>query len=315
MILVNRHLPALAVALTLAGASVLAGCSNDSTSTASGAGSKAGTLSVIGEIYPLAWVAQKVGGDRVSVEQLIPAGSDVHGFELSPAQVTALGTTDLAITITSLATTVDEAMTANAPKTVIDVAKIAPTRPAVADEHGDEAHAAEAGGIDAHLWLNPNTMPTIADAVAAALAEKDPANAATFTANAASLTERFTALDGLYRTGLVSCERDTIVVTHPAFGYLTDAYGLTQVGVSGFDEETEPSPARLADIGAAAKAAGVTTILFAEGSNSKVATLLADELGLKTAELSQIISAPEGQDYVTLAERNLQTLRSVLSCS
>lgn len=301
-------------ALTLA----VTGCSTTPTdSSTAGAAAK---ITVMGEVYPLAWIAEQVGADRVSVSQIVPAGASAHGYELSPAQTDQVGKTSLVIYVKSLSTPVDEAVAQAKPAAAIDVATVIPTRAAVAHKHDDDEHASEdadhdAAGIDAHMWLNPATMPLLVTAVATELGTLDPTNKTTYEADAATLNEKFTSLDGEYKAGLSNCKQDTVIVTHPAFGYLTDQYGLKQVGISGFDEDTEPSPARLAEISKVTKEAGSTTIFFANTSNPKIAEVLADELKLKTQVLSTLTAAKEGQDYLTLSADNLTALRDGLGCS
>jgi len=49
-------------------------------------GSK-GKTSVVAAFYPLAFVAQRIGGPKVDVTNLTPAGAEPHDIELSPGDV------------------------------------------------------------------------------------------------------------------------------------------------------------------------------------------------------------------------------------
>ncbi|HEX2857098.1 MAG TPA: metal ABC transporter substrate-binding protein [Propionibacteriaceae bacterium] len=300
MVLVKKFLWAVPVAVA---SLVLAGCST------SGTGSR--PVRATGELYPLSWVIEQVGGDRVSVDTLVPPGAEPHGYELSPQQVSALGRNDLVVYVRTLAAAVDDGVKASPPKAAIDLTTVLPTRPAVDGSTGTSG----AGGIDPHLWLNPANMPKIVDAVAAQLSSVDPAGRATYTANAATLDSRLTALADDYARGLAHCSTKTLVVSHPAFGYLADQYGLTQVGASGVDEDTEPSPARLVEVEKIARADKVTTIFYADTSNQKIADVIAGALNARTASLTQLISQPSGGDYISGAQQNLTALRTGLGCS
>lgn len=288
---------AAAVALAL----TVTGCSTSDT------GAGAGTVDVVAELYPLAWIAEQVGGDRVHVTTLVPAGTEVHSYEVSPQQVSELGRADLAVVTSEVSAAVDDAVATNPPGAVVDVTDLVTVRPAIGD--GDGAT------IDPHTWLDIPELPGVVDAVATALSEIDPDGAATYRANAEQLDTRLADLDTEYRTSLASCTQTSFVVTHPAFGYIAGAYGLTQVGISGFDEDTEPSPARLAEVSQVAEETGATTIFFPNTSSSKVADVLAEDLGLTVSTLSTITGADEGQDYISLAEANLAALRAGLGCS
>ncbi|GIG39932.1 metal ABC transporter substrate-binding protein [Cellulomonas phragmiteti] len=191
-----------------------------------------------------------------------------------------------------------------------------------ADDHATEDHAAEDhdghdhGGLDPHFWLDPSRMPAVAEAVADALTEVDPGGADTYRANAEALSARFTELDADYAAGLATCERRVMVTTHEAFGYLAHRYDLRQVGISGIDPETEPSPARLREVASIVEAEGVTTIFFETLVSPKVAETLAADLGVDTAVLDPLEGlVDDTQDYFSIAGTNLESLRVALSCS
>ncbi len=267
---------------------------------------------MIAEIYPLAWIAEQVGGDRVDVTTLVPPGTEVHTYEVSPQQVDLIGKADLAVVSSTVSAAVDDAVAANPPATVVDASTLVTLRPAVADAHAEETDGHAETTFDPHVWLDIPELPAVVDAVAEALARIDPEGADTYTANARALDARLATLDEDYRTGLASCEQDTVIVTHPAFGYLVGSYGLTQVGISGFDEDTEPSPARLAEVSKVAEEHGATTVFFPDTSSSKVADVLASSLDLQVDELSTITGVADGQDYLTVSESNLAALRAGL---
>lgn len=273
-------------------------------------------VQVVAEIYPLAWIAEQVGGDRVDVTTLVPPGTEVHTYEVSPQQVDLLGRGDLALVSSQVSAAVDDAVATNPPPTVLDASTLVTLRPAVADDdHAEEAAGHAEATFDPHVWLDIPELPTVVDAVAKALTEIDPDGADAFAAGAKALDARLATLDEEYRTGLASCEQDTVIVTHPAFGYLVGSYGLNQVGISGFDEDTEPSPARLAEVATVAQQHGASTVFFPDTSSPKVADVLASDLGLKVGELSTLTGVAEGQDYVTVSEANLAALRAGLGCS
>lgn len=301
----------LAVAAATVLALPLAACATDSGST--------DAVAVTAELYPFAWFAEQVGGDAVEVTTLVPPGADVHGFEVSPKQVAELSAADLVIYTDGTSAAVDDAIASATPSRVVDAATIVDLIPAPTayTEDADAEHATEDdhSSADPHTWLALDQMPLVVDAIATNLGEMAPDRADEFAANAEQLKATLADLDQQYRTGLASCERDTIVVTHPAFGYLAEAYGLGQFGISGFDEDTEPSPARIAEVGTIAEETGATTIFLANTSNPKVAEVLAADLDLRTSVLFTLAAPIDEQDYVAMAEANLTALQDGLGCS
>ena len=101
---------------------------------------------------------------------------------------------------------------------------------------------------DPHFWLDPTRMAHAATLVGDKLAEADSAHADVYKANAKALAEELNTLSDTLVTKTSSCKVKTFVTAHTAFGYLADRTGLTQVGISGLDPESSPSPARLAEI-------------------------------------------------------------------
>jgi zinc transport system substrate-binding protein len=187
--------------------------------------------------------------------------------------------------------------------------------------HDEEAHSDEDGHNhgeemlnDPHVWLDPERLVVVAKAVAAKLSEVDPDNSEVFATNLAVFVAELETLDQKFLTGLASCERDLIVTAHAAFGYLADAYGLSQEAIAGLSPESEPTPKRLNEIGKEAKADGTTTIFFETLASPKVAQTLADDLNIEAAVLDPIEGISKGQTYFSIMESNLDALRKALNC-
>ena len=265
--------------------------------------------------YPYEFVASRVGGDDATVVNLTEPGAEPHDLELSPRQVAAVGESDLVVYSKGFQPAVDEAVEQQAADRALDVLTAVELRESAeheGEEPAGEEHADE--GADPHVWLDPVRLATIAGAVADELAERAPAKAEGFRARAAELKAELTALDAELRSGLDSCARTQVVTSHDAFGYLTEAYGLEQVALSGLSPDADPSPNRLAEIAALAKASGVTTVFFEELVSPKVAQSLAREVGARATVLSPLEGAPETGDYLSAMRTNLTVLRTALDC-
>jgi zinc transport system substrate-binding protein len=294
---------ALASAVTLTLPACSAGTSTDS--TASG-----GSLKVLASFYPLQYVAEQVGGDRVDVTSLTPPGAEPHDLELSPAQVRSIGKADLVVYLSGFQAAVDDAVNARHPEHVVDAA----TTPAISEAQS-KTTGEEGMAHDPHIWLDPSLLASVAPAVADELAAADPAGSDDYKARATTLVNRLNSLDASFRQDVARCEQSTFVTAHAAFGYLATRYGLTQVPISGLDPEVEPSPARLREIRDAVAEAGVTTIFTEDLISPKVAETLASDLGIKTAVLDPIESQVDPKtDYRGAMEQNLKNLRAALDC-
>jgi zinc transport system substrate-binding protein len=290
-------------------ASLLAACG------ASGSAVEDGRVSVVASFYPLAEAASKVGRDLVSVQNLTPPGVEPHDLELAPDDIEAIATADVIVYLGGgFQPAVEDALAEAEHAVTVDALNAVATSAAPASE------AEEGLTVDPHVWLDPARYEEIVRAVADALAKADPANEATYTANAQAYVAEVAALDEEFRAGLSHCERTTIVTSHEAFGYLADAYGLTQVGILGLSPEAEPDPRRLAELRDLVEREGVTTIFAEELVSPKVAETLASEAGVQVAVLNPIESltdaqAKAGEDYLSLMRENLDTLRKALDCA
>jgi zinc transport system substrate-binding protein len=290
-------------------ASLLAACG------ASGSAAEDGRVSVVASFYPLAEAASKVGGDLVSVQNLTPPGVEPHDLELAPDDIEAIATADVIVYLGGgFQPAVEDALAEAEHAVTVDALNAVATNAAPASE------AEEGLTVDPHVWLDPARYEEIVRAVADALAKADPANEATYAANAQAYIAQLAALDEEFRAGLSDCERTTIVTSHEAFGYLADAYGLTQVGILGLSPEAEPDPRRLAELRDLVEREGVTTIFAEELVSPKVAETLASEAGVQVAVLNPIESLTDaqekaGEDYLSVMRENLDTLRKALDCA
>ncbi|HQD68141.1 MAG TPA: zinc ABC transporter substrate-binding protein, partial [Ornithinibacter sp.] len=184
-----------------------------------------------------------------------------------------------------------------------------------ADEHA--AHAAD-GVVDLHFWLDPTRMAAVATTVGERFAKADPANAATYTANAAALASDLTTLDEEFAAGLKTCESKELVTGHAAFGYLATRYGLGQEGIAGISPDAEPDAAALRDLVSHVRESGVSTVYAETLVSPALAETIARETGAKVAVLDPLeglTDASPGSDYLEVMRANLKTLREGQGCS
>lgn len=292
-----------------------------------------GTVDVVVAIYPLEYVAERVGGEHVTVETLTPPGAEPHDHELTVRQTAAVAEADLVGYVAGFQPAVDEAVAQQAADTAVDV----PYARRAIGAGPEDAHAGEDdhdpdhdndpdnshdhdhdhGDEDPHVWLDPRAMSATAEAYADRLAEVDPDHAEDYAANAAALVADLERLDTAYAEGLAQCARPEVVVSHDAFGYLS-RYGLDFTPITGISPDAEPSPARLAELGDLIRATGVTTVFTETLASPALAETLAGALDIDTAVLDPIEGLTEetaDEDYVSLMEANLAALRQANDCA
>lgn len=306
--------PALAVLGTVLLAPLLAACGG-----AGGSGS--GRPLVVASFYPLQYVAQRVAGDHAEVEPLTTPGQEPHDLELSFRKTVEVSEADVVVYLDGFQPAVDDAVAQGSSEHVVDAADVADLHPAeeTEEEHADHADEEEHahGDLDPHFWLEPTRLAAVAGAVEKQLAEADPEHADDYAANLASLRDDLTSLDDDLRSGLASCRVDTLVVSHNAFSYFAERYGLRVESINGMTPDAEPSPAHLAQLSHLIETEHVTTVFSETLATRELADTLAGDLGLETAVLDPIeglADSTSGEDYLSLMRGNLATIREANDC-
>jgi zinc transport system substrate-binding protein len=304
----RRHLVALSLSLPLA----LAGCSAIGDESDDG-------LQVATAFYPLQYAAERVAGDLAEVDNLTVPGKEPHDLELTVSETALIVQADLVVFEDGFQPAVDDGIDQNATGTVLDVTTAADLLP-IEDGHEEESDEERAehehGDLDPHFWQDPLRMAAVGDAVAEELAEIDPDHADDFRANAADLRADLEALDTEYAEGLAGCERDTVVVSHDAFGYLAK-YGLHLAPVAGLSPEAEPTLGDLADLQQLIDDEGITTVFSETLGSPRFTRPLAEDLGLRTDVLDPLeglASEDDTSDYLSLMRDNLAALQEANGC-
>ena len=159
-------------------------------------------------------------------------------------------------------------------------------------------------------------MMLAADQVAAELIELDPENEETYLANRDAVKERLQGLvDDLNSIDALQCRTDAFLVSHKAFAYLGNEYGLVELGIAGFDPEIEPSPARVREVTELAGEHDLDTVFATSDGEMKTASAIGGEAGLSVEILDSAATQRDADlDYVEVMEQNLELLRQSMGC-
>lgn len=308
----------LALAGLGAGAALLSACGEDT------GGSGTGGLTVVTTNYPLHYLVQRVGGERVDPVDLATPGADGHGLELSMREALTVQEAALVLQIPGYQAAVDDAIASGSGGNVLDISQAIALLPADGHSHEEES-ASDGGGEhaegedhaghdhgpdDPHFWHDPLRMADVADALADRLTELDPEGADAFAAGAEAVRAELEELDRELAAGFAAVAGERAFITsHAAFGYLADRYDLHQIGITGVDPETEPSPRRLLELEKLVKDEGVSTIFFESTASPKVAQTLAANVGISSEELDNLETRlSEDADYAQVMRENSSKL-------
>lgn len=322
---------ALVSALTLAACSSEEGTSNESQSQNASSGEP---LSIYTTVYPLEYFTERIGGDLVTVQSVYPPGADEHTFEPSQQDMIKFAEADklfaIGLGLESFIPSAKETL-ANQNVEIVELADFISDDSLLVEEHAEEGHSEEEhaeetdshaghdhGALDPHLWISPTLSAELSKSILNELIEASPENKEEFTANFEALEADLADLDESFKTMVSEADRDTFFVSHAAFGYWVKDYGLQQIAVAGLSTQDEPSQKELAAIVDQAKEQNISYILTEQNVSSKLTDIIRTEVGAETLPLHNLgvltdEDIDNGDDYLTLMERNIETLKTALN--
>jgi len=279
-----------------------------------------GKLKVVASFYPLAFFAQEIGGEEVTVRQLIPDNTEVHTWQPSFADILAVDEADVIIyNGASLDHWFEDDILPiidSSDKIIVETTKgvkLLETEPEHADEHKELD--------DPHTWISPFIAKQQAQNIYEALIQKDPNHEDYYSERWQKLKMRFEELDNNYLTGLSTKSKEEIFVAHSAFGYLADRYGFKQYGVIGISADEQPSASVYADLVEMMIEHETYVVYVDPVYTDESAQTLKNELERLSGQDAQILrlyfmlGTIDGLDYFGQQEKNLENLKTGLEAS
>lgn len=283
-------------------------------------------------IYPLAEFVRAVGGDKVQVTTLVPAGVEAHSYELSAADMKKITQAQMFVYngggMESWADKV-EASIKDKPVKVLQAGKglFVKLEEHEHDEHKEEhkheehkheaGHVHDHGGFDPHVWLDPVLASKQVVAIAETLQVVDPANKDYYQKNAQNYQEKLAKLDQEFKAMRSTAKQTAFVTTHSAFASFAKRYDLEQIAIMGITPNVEPTPQALANLISLVKKEQIKYIFFEELVSPKIAETIAKEAGVKTLVLNPVEGLTKEQQekklsYLDLMQQNLANLKIAL---
>jgi len=290
------------------------------------------TTNIVGDLVG------NVGGDMIALTTMLPVGADPHTFVPTPqdaaaiadAHVVFMNGLNLEEFLEELINNAGGEATAVAVATHVDTREFEEMdahgqgdekgdghedRPADHSGRGEDDHDDEHGvgpqGVDPHVWMTPTNAMVMVHNIEHALSELDPANAASYEANANAYEAQLQELDAWVKTQVESipAENRELVTDHDALGYYTSRYGLDVVGtvVPAYSTNAEPSARELAELQETIQKFETKAVFVGTTVNPVLAAQVAEDTGIKliplyTGSLGQAGSGVE--TYVDLIRYN-----------
>jgi zinc/manganese transport system substrate-binding protein len=278
------------------------------------------SFSIIGDF------AKNVGGDRISLTTLVGPNGDAHVYEPKPADAVVMAGADVVLVnglhFEGFLQRLVEASATRA--TVVELTKGVETLATTEEEHGGEAHEAEAEDGHDHGAIDPHAFQSIANAeiyvknIADAFCTADAAGCDAYKANAEAYIGELDALETEVKASVAAIPADkrTIITSHDAFGYFQHEYGLTFLAPEGISTEAEASAADVAKLIEQVRHDKASAIFVENITNQRLIEQIAAETGLKIGGTlySDALSDADGPagTYIDMMRNNIGAIKGAI---
>ena len=292
-------LPMALITLLLGIGTIASGCSSTQP-TSSSVESKTNTstnetLDITVSIEPQKYFVEKIGGKNVSVNVMVPAGTEPHAYEPKPQQLRKISEAEAYIIIGS--DTFEDAWmnrikSANSSLLIVDSGKGIERIKMVAHHHHHEEEEekatkeSEEQGLDPHIWLAPSLVKKQAQNIYQGLVQLDPDREEEYKQNLDSFLAEIDRTDREIRKNLAGVTNRKFIVFHPAWGYFSREYNLEQIPIE--VEGTEPSAAELKELIEEAKEEKIQVIFVEPQFSTKSAQTIAQEIKARVVPINPL---------------------------
>jgi ABC-type Zn uptake system ZnuABC Zn-binding protein ZnuA len=258
----------------------------------------------LASILPLADFTRQVGGDRVTVEALVPPGASPHTYELLPSQLRSLSRARLLVLNgVGLEFWADRVVSAADNPNLLVVR----TSDGLSIIEGDPD---EPGG-NPHVWLSPRCAMHQVRMIRDGLIKADPAGTAAYEANARDYLHQLSLLDEEIRGEVATFSSRRFIAFHAAWAYFARDYGLDEAGVIEHRPGQEPSPEKIASIVRTVRSIRARAIFAEPQFSPKAAEAIAEETGTRVLFLNPLGSPPDYR-YLEMMRANLKVMAEAL---
>jgi zinc/manganese transport system substrate-binding protein len=279
-------------------------------------------LNVVATTADLGAIAREIGGDQITLTTLAKPTEDPHFVDAKPSFIVKLNRADVVVEggaeleIGWLPALLDQArnqkIVAGAPGHVncaqgvqlLDV-------PATLDRSRGDIHAAG----NPHFAISPSNGKIVAQNIAAAFAENDPANAGVYRANLKAFTTALDAKLVAWRQKLAPFKGRGVVAYHDSWPYFAQEFGLK---IDLFLEPKPgipPTPSHLAEVIMRMKEQHVRVIIVDAYLNRRTAETVARETGATVVPVTQFPGGIKGTEggYIQLVDQLVNSLAAALA--
>lgn len=261
-------------------------------------------------------IAKHIAGDSVELIMILPFGVDAHSFEPTPKLMAKIQSSALVVySGAGLEPWTDGFAFKN---TIIDMSKYMKLKDLKSDDHHHHKNHNHSG-VDPHYWLDIANMIKSTNIIKDSLIKISPNNKELYEVNAKKYIKMLHSLDSKYKNKISGCKKDTIIVNHNAFSYLSDNYGFHVEALSGLSPEAQPSAKKMIELIEHINEHNISTVFFESFVSDKAMKSIAHEAKVSVDVLQPLgnITADEAKknlSYEDIMKINLEKISKVLEC-
>lgn len=274
----------------------------------------------VASLEPYEDLVTRVGGDRVDVRSVVPAGLDGHTYEPTPSDARTFADADIVfLPGADLNPRLTELAQANVPDDGVIVDLNALTMKdgegIYTDMHSHGGGPAHGHDLNPHTWTNIPYVERYVTEIADTLTAADPDGAETYATNRDVLLAEIDELDAATREAVSTIPdgNHTLVIYHDSWSYLGREYGFDVIGALQAVDFSEPSAAEMRNMVEQVEGAGVPAFFGSVVFPTPVLEQVSAESGVTYAGNLSDDALPGGPDdpehsYVGMMAANVRTI-------
>ncbi|KAF0224252.1 MAG: zinc transport system substrate-binding protein [Erysipelotrichaceae bacterium] len=267
-------------------------------------------IKIVVSFYVLEYLTQRIGGEFVSITNLLPTAGEPHDYEPSTKDMVTLSKANHIFILGNQF----EPWFDDVSKTIYhkrqEVLVVSQGIPTIVNSTTNQ--------IDPHVWTSLRNNVVMLNTIKNELIRIDPDHKIEYEANYQAAKAEFETLDQEFIEVLKNRVRDEFVVNHAAFGYLAKDYGLNMIPIMGIEPDAQPNASMMAKIIDIVKQYDIPYILYEDDADTEVADTIAAETGaltgvLRPGESLNVKQIANGDDFLSIMRQNLQWLKKALT--
>ncbi len=274
-----------------------------------------GPLVVYAVSYPLAYFAERIGGDPVRVGFPAPTGIDPAFWSPDPETIAAYQSADLILLngagyadwVRKVSLPGSRLVNTSASFEELHIVE----EEAVVHTHGPEGEH-EHRNVAFTTWLDPMLALEQARSIKEAMSAARPPAAAAFEAGFAALEADLDELDARLEGLTASAPGKPLLASHPVYQYLSRRYSLNLRSVH-FEPDQIPTESMWRELAGLLDGHGAGWILWEGEPAAETATRLSDRFGVQSAVFDPCGNRPAEGDFMSVMNSNVAAMEKVFA--